>query len=115
MGSTGYYIIGIICIIISIFAFWPLFFVGIALIVYGYKKGKEQKKYLAYGYYPAQPPVTQPYSYGYPQPTPPPPPITPPRQTIPPYPLVCPNCGQRLSGRERYCPNCGTDLSSYRR
>ena len=114
LSPKGYYIIGIICIIISLFAFWPLFIVGIALIIYGYKKSKEQPSYPAYGYYPAQPPTTQPYSYGYPQPAPPPPPSTPPQQVMPPYPLVCPNCGQRLSGYERFCPNCGADLASYR-
>ncbi|RLE67612.1 MAG: zinc ribbon domain-containing protein, partial [Thermoprotei archaeon] len=28
-------------------------------------------------------------------------------------PVVCPNCGQQLSGYQAFCPRCGYDLRAY--
>ena len=44
------------------------------------------------------------------------PPLAPPpsfQQPSYPYPVVCPNCRQQLSGYQAFCPRCGYDLRAY--
>lgn len=108
MKPSTYYILGAVCMVVGLFVLWPLFIVGIVLVVLGYRESKKVPRYMPYQY-----PQQYPYGFRYPQPVSPPAPPPSFQQPSYPYPVVCPNCGQQLSGYQAFCPRCGYDLRAY--
>ncbi|RLE60121.1 MAG: hypothetical protein DRJ35_04125 [Thermoprotei archaeon] len=121
MSSKAWYALAIIFFLLFFVLggwLWPI--LGILAIIFGYRQSKKEKEQYAYPppqpavYAQQPPPAVVPQNIYYP----PPAPVQPAYQQVTarpvvktPYPLVCPNCGQALSGYQPVCPRCGYRLN----